>query len=91
MISRRLLITGRVQGVFYRGWAVETARTLGVVGWVRNLRTGEVELVATGSADAVEALIERCRQGPSAARVDDIAIEELPVEPHQGFNQRPTA
>ena len=91
MISRRLLITGRVQGVFYRGWAVETARTLGVVGWVRNLRTGEVELVATGSADAVDALIERCRQGPSAARVDDIAIEELPVEPHQGFNQRPTA
>ena len=91
MISRRLLITGRVQGVFYRGWAVETAQTLGVVGWVRNLRTGEVELVATGSADAVDALIERCRQGPSAARVDDIAIEELPVEPHQGFNQRPTA
>jgi acylphosphatase len=91
MISRRLIISGRVQGVFYRGWTVETARALGVDGWVRNLRTGEVELVASGSADAVHALIERCWQGPSAARVDDIAIEGLPVEPHKGFSQRPTA
>jgi acylphosphatase len=91
MISRRLIISGRVQGVFYRGWTVEMARALGVDGWVRNLRTGEVELFATGSADAVQALIERCWQGPSAARVDDIAIEELPVEPHQGFSQRATA
>ncbi|WP_324751052.1 acylphosphatase [Sphingomonas sp. LY54] len=91
MISRRLIISGRVQGVFYRGWTVEIARALGVGGWVRNRRTGEVEIVATGSAEAVDALIERCWQGPSAARVDDIAIEELPVEPHDGFGQRPTA
>ena len=90
MISRRLIISGRVQGVFYRGWTVEAARALGVGGWVRNRRTGEVEIVATGSAEAVDALIERCRQGPPSARVDDIAVEELPVEPHDGFSQRPS-
>lgn len=91
MIARRLLVHGLVQGVFYRGWTVETARSLGISGWVRNRKGGEVEIVAVGPAGAVEALIAACREGPAAARVDLIEIEEVEPEPFDGFGQRPTA
>ena len=91
MIARRLLVHGLVQGVFYRGWTVETARSLGISGWVRNRKGGEVEIFAAGPAGAVEALIAACREGPSAARVDRIEIEEVEPEPFDGFGQRPTA
>lgn len=90
MIARRLIVHGRVQGVFYRGWTVETARAIGVTGWVRNLRTGEVEILACGGPEAVEALIERCRIGPPAAEVSRIDIEDVLPEPHAYFEQRPT-
>ena len=87
---RRLLVAGRVQGVWYRGWTVDQARALGLDGWVRNRRDGSVEILASGPDAAIGALIERCRQGPPAARVDDVAVAEAeePVAP--GFTQRPT-
>lgn len=91
MIARRLLVHGLVQGVFYRGWTVETARSLGISGWVRNRKSGEVEIVAAGTVGAVEALVAACREGPPAARVDRIEIEEVEPEPFDGFGQRPTA
>jgi acylphosphatase len=91
MIARRILVRGRVQGVFYRGWTVEEARSLGVNGWVRNLRSGEVEILAMGSADAVERLINNCRSGPPAARVEEVIVEEAEAEPLDGFESRPTA
>ena len=90
MPARRLLISGRVQGVFYRGWTVETARAIGVTGWVRNRRTGEVEILACGEPDAVQALIDRCRIGPPAAEVSRVDVEDAPPEPHAYFEQRPT-
>ena len=90
MIARRLVVHGRVQGVFYRGWTVETARAIGVTGWVRNLRTGEVEILACGEPDAVQALIDRCRIGPPAAEVSRVDVEDAPLEPHAYFEQRPT-
>ena len=91
MIVRRLLIHGRVQGVFYRGWAEERARALGLDGWVRNRRDGSVEMVVAGEEEAVRRMIELCHGGPPAARVERIELEESaePVEP--GFTQRPTA
>ena len=89
MIARRLIVRGRVQGVFYRNWAVETAQGLGITGWVRNLLTGEVEILACGEADAVEAMIARCRLGPSAASVSGIDIEEAAPEPLASFGKRP--
>ena len=91
MIARRLTVHGRVQGVFYRGWTVETARALGLNGWVRNLRTGEVEILACGEPDAVKTLIDRCRSGPPAASVTHIDVEEAEPERHASFEQRPTA
>ena len=66
---KHLLIHGRVQGVGFRAWAQDTAGRLGVEGWVRNRRGGEVEMVVAGPPQAVAAMIEACRQGPSFAHV----------------------
>jgi acylphosphatase len=87
---RRLLVYGRVQGVWYRGWTVDTARALGLDGWVRNRRDGGVEIVAAGSEDAIALFIERCRHGPAAARVDRIEVEESEEAVPVGFAQKPT-
>jgi acylphosphatase len=89
-ITVRVRISGRVQGVWYRGWTVDQARRLGLSGWVRNRRDGSVEAVFSGPEQAVRAAIELCRQGPPAARVREVTeqIETGPVEP--GFRQAPT-
>jgi acylphosphatase len=89
-VARRLRIHGRVQGVWYRGWTVEQARALGLDGWVRNREDGSVEAVAAGPAAQVEDLIARCHQGPAAARVDRVEVEETPGIVAEGFNQKPT-
>lgn len=91
MPARRLLVSGRVQGVFYRNWTIAEARALGHSGWVRNLRSGQVEIHAAGLEDALDALAERCRRGPPAARVDAVLAEEAEPEPVSGFTKRPTA
>ena len=65
----RVVITGRVQGVWYRGWTQSKAASLGLHGWVRNRRDGTVEAVFSGEAEAVEAMLQACWQGPDLARV----------------------
>lgn len=88
MKARHLLIAGRVQGVGFREWLVETARAHHLTGWVRNRADGRVEAVITGPEPAVAALLSLCRRGPTLARVD--ALEETfwedEVEP--GFFRR---
>lgn len=84
-VGRRILITGQVQGVFFRQWTADTADRLGVSGWVRNRPDGSVEVHASGEADAVEALIAELRHGPPMAQVSDIAIEESEAGPGTGF------
>lgn len=86
----RARIDGRVQGVWYRGWTVEQARALGLSGWVRNRSDGSVEAVFAGPADAVDAMIEACRQGPPAARVRAIALEAADDPGGGPFEQGPT-
>ena len=83
----RLRITGRVQGVWYRGWTVETATALGLDGWVRNRSDGSVEVLAAGEAAAIERLIAACHEGPPAARVDAVRVEAAAEDPPQGFTQ----
>jgi acylphosphatase len=90
-MSRRLVVTGRVQGVWFRGWTVDRARELGLDGWVRNRRDGSVEILADGEAAALDALAARCREGPPAARVEDVAGTEDDEPVPTGFTQRPTA
>ena len=69
-----LRVSGRVQGVWYRGWAVGKATELGLAGWVRNITDGSVEVLVNGPKDQVDQMIEACRSGPPSASVDDVAI-----------------
>jgi acylphosphatase len=75
-------ISGRVQGVFFRATAAREAAPLGLHGWVRNLPDGRVEAVFQGSRAGVDRMIEWCREGPPAARVD--AVEVTWEEPERG-------
>ncbi len=91
MLQARLTISGRVQGVGYRDWAIETGRRLGLTGWVRNRRDGAVEALIVGEEGAVGQMIEACRRGPSLARVDEIDVDpvDLDILP-EGVTQLPT-
>jgi acylphosphatase len=73
------IVTGRVQGVSYRASTASEARLLGLVGWVRNLGDGSVELEAEGPPDQIERLLAWCRKGPPAARVADVAVDDRPA------------
>lgn len=91
MIRRRLVITGRVQNVFYRDWFVDEMRGLGIRGWVRNRADNSVEAVIEGPTEMVEAAIAKARTGSPAARVAAISVsEEAPAETLEGFAKRPT-
>lgn len=76
-VRARLVVRGRVQGVWFRGATEEEARRLDVVGWVRNRVDGTVEVEVEGPHEMVEALIAWAHRGPSAARVTDVAVEWL--------------
>ena len=69
-----LHVSGWVQGVSFRGYTRKSAQELGLTGWVRNLYDGGVEAVAEGSRSAVEAFIAKVREGPPAARVEDVRV-----------------
>jgi acylphosphatase len=86
MIRRRVLVSGLVQGVFYRDTCQRIAAARGVSGWVRNLPDGRVEAVFEGSADAVQHLVDWARQGPSKAIVTGIAVHDEPAEGLGGFS-----
>ena len=86
----RLRITGRVQGVGYRAWAMQMAARLGLRGWVRNRSDGSVEALLIGKDDAVERMIKACRDGPFGARVADVATSEAEDDGSLGFTPKPT-
>lgn len=69
-----LFISGAVQGVFFRASVATKARNLGLAGWVRNLPNSSVELIAEGEETKLKQLIEWCRMGPPAARVEHVDI-----------------
>lgn len=87
-IARRVRVTGRVQGVWFRAWTKEQAASLGVTGWVRNCDDGAVEAHAEGEDDAVRELIDRMRRGPAAARIDELQADDATPERHPAFAVR---
>ena len=87
-IARHVRVTGRVQGVFFRGWTSDEARALGLTGWVRNCSDGSVEGHVEGAAEDVDELIEIMREGPPGARVDHISVENADPEGLSGFEVR---
>lgn len=72
-------VSGRVQGVFYRGSCAAGAREAGIAGYARNLPDGRVEVLACGEEDAVRAFAEWLWEGSSASRVTDVQVREVPV------------
>ena len=86
----RIVIQGRVQGVWYRGWTIQQAQRLNIRGWVRNRRDGAVEALFSGPVVEVDEMINACRQGPPAA--DVAGLSEHPCAPPEaeGFHALPT-
>ena len=79
-MSAEILVSGRVQGVYYRAFALDTAVRLGLTGFCRNLPDGRVEVVAEGDREVIEVLIEQLRIGPPRARVEDVHVNWKPAE-----------
>jgi acylphosphatase len=84
-LGYRWLLTGRVQGVGFRHFALSQAQRLGVGGWVRNLPDGRVEIRVVGSPVDVAALKDRMQEGPPAGRVDE--LKEEVIEPNPGWTR----
>jgi acylphosphatase len=85
MPTARFVVTGKVQGVFYRASTREQALALGVTGHAENRRDGSVEVLASGSAQALDALERWLRKGPPMAAVATVGREDLPEQEVQGF------
>lgn len=84
-----MIVSGRVQGVFYRDFARREAEKLGVVGYAKNLSDGNVEIVAEGGEDALKSFISRCKKGPLMAFVKNIdAKEEQATNEFEDFDVR---
>lgn len=89
-IARRLIISGRVQGVWYRGWTVEEAERRALDGWVRNRRGGTVEALFAGAREDVLAMIDACHQGPPSAQVTSVEATDAEDPGRGAFHQRRT-
>jgi len=87
-VRRRVLVAGRVQGVWFRESCRDQAQAAGVAGGIRNLADGRVEVVLEGPPGAVDEVLAWCRRGPRRARVDRVdVVDEAPVG-EQGFRVR---
>ena len=87
-VRRRVVVRGRVQGVFFRDSTRRRAESLGVSGWACNRDDGAVEVVAEGEPDAVQALVAFVSEGPRRAEVDDVEVREEEPEGLSGFSVR---
>ncbi len=88
MVRKRVLVSGEVQGVFFRDTCRRVAGQQGVAGWVRNLPDGRVEAVFEGATESVDRLVSWARRGPSRARVSAVTVHEEPWEGLTAFEIR---
>ena len=84
------LISGTVQGVWFRAWTMQEAQARGLDGWVRNRRDGSVEAVFAGPPARVDEMLTACRKGPPAAEVDDVHTTPHTEDPGRGFRKLAT-
>ena len=88
LVRRRVVVHGRVQGVFFRDSTRRQASSRGLAGWVWNRPDGAVEAVFEGDRDGVESLVRFCREGPRGAEVDEVEVVEEEPEGLSGFGVR---
>lgn len=88
MRRARVVVSGKVQGVYFRASTEDEARSRGLTGWVRNNRDGEVEAVFEGEQAAVEAMIAWCHRGPPGARVTGVTVTWEEPRGERGFTVR---
>lgn len=88
VITRRVVVSGAVQGVGFRFWTRSTARRMGLEGWVRNLHDGRVEILLSGPVEAVDRMTELCRKGPPHALVSSLDYGPSAEDPPHGFEVR---
>ncbi|MBS0288542.1 MAG: acylphosphatase [Proteobacteria bacterium] len=84
-VCKRARVSGRVQGVFYRQGTLQKANALGLKGWVRNLKNGDVECMICGDEQTVEQLCQWLQQGPPAAKVSQVQIQDASWEDFDQF------
>ena len=87
-VRKRVVVRGRVQGVFFRDAAQRRASSRGVAGWVTNRSDGAVEAVFEGDPDAVDSLVEFMRKGPRSAEVSDVEVSDEDPEGLSSFDVR---
>lgn len=85
LVGQSILVSGKVQGVFYRASTAEEAKRIGLTGWVKNLATGEVLVEAFGTREQLEDLIAWCKQGPPLSKVDEVIVNEIPFRKEDIF------
>ena len=85
MQTIRLIVKGKVQGVYYRAFIKEMADQLSVSGWIKNLPDKNVEIKATATEEQLQQFINWCKQGSARAIVNEVMIEELSIEAFNGF------
>ena len=85
MVRKRVIVHGRVQGVFFRNTTRRTADSRGVAGWVRNNPDGSVEAVFEGPAEAVDSMVRFAREGPRGAMVERVGVHDEEPEGLRGF------
>jgi acylphosphatase len=91
VVARHLSICGKVQGVSYRDWTLDTATELGLAGWVRNRMDGSVEAFVQGEPAAIDAFVMHAHEGPPAARVARIETKDAAFDADiTGFDRRTT-
>lgn len=80
-----IIVSGKVQGVYYRQSAKQKAQELGVTGLAKNLPDGSVLLIATGTTEQLNQFVDWCRKGPPAARVTDVKVQQEEAHPYDSF------
>lgn len=89
--SVHVIISGRVQGVWFRAWTQKKAVALGLTGWVKNCPDGTVEALFSGPEDHVETMLKSCQKGPPLARVENIQQSPANAPESSEFSLLPTA